>query len=345
MAHQWQTRDGGLKIEEEGSSSHLDLAPVLSAYDAERIVSSLQKFRLEDVGTKAWFEQHENIEKLNLQAHQSASSCSDEFVLEAILTYDKIETLVHDLLLIEIWKEKIYPLVFDRLAGKNSMRVYFILYHEATLINFFEILLFHKHFCEAGGELMIEFVDYSARKLTKVASGYNFRLCEPMTDLINKYKSAQTSKEELEIMFASKSPEEELEKHLNEIEFRVCISSCSIIRFLCENAECLTLSTVTRIADTHDILMLVIPLIENPPWTRRLTSGKWQKLVDYKWKEVPPIDLLKITKLEGQPWLTLYHILAKKVRHHLNLACAYVSNLFLGSAYVYIQILLDLSFS
>ena len=34
--------------------------------------------------------------------------------------------------------------------------------------------------------------------------------------------------------------------------------------------------------------------------------GKWEKLVDQNWKEVPPIDLLKITKLEGQPWLGLY---------------------------------------
>ena len=69
------------------------------------------------------------------------------------------------------------------------------------------------------------------------------------------------------------------------------------------------------------MLILLIPLIENPPWTRRLPTGKWQKLIDQKWQEVAPIDLLKVTKLEGQPWLGLYHLLAKEVfreRYHLN---------------------------
>lgn len=43
--------------------------------------------------------------------------------------------------------------------------------------------------------------------------------------------------------------------------------------------------------------------------------------MDYKWTEVAPIDLLKITKLEGQPWLAVYHLVSKKEfreRYHLN---------------------------
>lgn len=59
--------------------------------------------------------------------------------------------------------------------------------------------------------------------------------------------------------------------------------------------------------------MLTIPLIENPPWTRRLANGNWQKLIDQKWTNVARIDLLKISKLEGQPWLMLYSLLAKSV--------------------------------
>ena len=81
------------------------------------------------------------------------------------------------------------------------------------------------------------------------------------------------------------------------------------------------LSVVSRITDTHDMLILLVPLIENPPWTRRLGTGKWQKLIDQKWKEVAPIDLMTVTKLEGQPWLGLYHLLAKETfreRYHLN---------------------------
>lgn len=43
--------------------------------------------------------------KLNLQAHQSAMARSDEYVLEALLTFDKLGVVVHELLAIEAWKE------------------------------------------------------------------------------------------------------------------------------------------------------------------------------------------------------------------------------------------------
>ncbi len=35
-----------------------------------------------------------------------------------------------------------------------------------------------------------------------------------------------------------------------------------------------------------DVLMLLVPLIENPPWTRRTSAGKWEKFVNQKWEEV-----------------------------------------------------------
>lgn len=53
----------------------------------------------------SWFEQYRRLAKLNLQAHQSAMARSDEYVLEALLTFDKLGVVVHELLAIEAWKE------------------------------------------------------------------------------------------------------------------------------------------------------------------------------------------------------------------------------------------------
>lgn len=53
----------------------------------------------------SWFDQHRRLAKLNLQAHQSAMARSDEYVLEALLTFDKLGVVVHELLAIEAWKE------------------------------------------------------------------------------------------------------------------------------------------------------------------------------------------------------------------------------------------------
>ena len=54
--------------------------------EAERLVESLKMFEIEEIGCSAWLQQHEVLERLNIQAHQSAASNSDEYVLESIMT-------------------------------------------------------------------------------------------------------------------------------------------------------------------------------------------------------------------------------------------------------------------
>lgn len=309
-----------MKIEEEGAA-HLPsaLAVIVDANEAERIVEKLVRFEIQEVGSSKWMDQHRQLERLNLQAHQNAMTNSDEYVMEAFLTFNKVSLLIHDLLAIEAWKEHVYPLLLDDLADRNSMRLYFVLYHEATLVNLLEIFLYYKHFCEAGGELMMEMVDYVARKMIRLHhGGEDFRQLG-MTDSTSS--ADPDAAKRMASALESRSPREELAQHLKEIEFRVCVSAVALARFLVEHADVLPLSVVGRITDTHDYLVLIVPLIEQPPWTRRTNAGKWQKLVDHKWTEVKPIDLLKITKLEGQPWLALYHLLAKECfreRYFLN---------------------------
>lgn len=329
MAHDWQVGQQHIPIAEDTGEGAFSSPPVLSVLDAERFVEELREFDIEEVGTDKWMEQHERVEKLNLQAHHCAMSNSDEFVLEAILTFDKLKVLIHDLVITEAWVDLVFPTILKDLAGKNSMRTYFILYHQASLINLLEVLLYHKHVCEAGGELLLELVDYCARKMCRLNGGYDFSKFDPVGEQqavpslsSSANENAKKFLEELE----KRTPEEDLMQHVSQIEFRVCISVVSIARFICEHAESLPLSVSSRITDTHDYLIMMIPLIENPPWSRRIPapSGKgmkWQKLVDYKWTDVAPIELLKLTKLEGQPWLTVFALLSKKVfreRYHIN---------------------------
>ena len=330
--HDWSGAHGVKKmtITEEEDDAPNFFAPIIDYAEAERYVEELRTFEIEEVGNSEWMEQHRRIEKLNIQAHQSAASNNEEFVLEAILTFEKLDVLIHDLLLIEAWKENVYPELLDRVAGRNNMRVYFILYHEATIINLMEVLLYHKHVCSQCGERFLELVDYCARKLTRLQSGYDFRSRSPQ--LGSSSTSAGTAgmspdeasarAKEIAAQIEARTPQEDLAEYLTDIEFKVCISAVTVSRFVCEHADAMPLSVVSRITDIHDYLILIIPLIENPPWTRRdPDSGAWEKLVDFKWEKVQPIDLLKVTKLEGQPWLALYHLIAKDVfrdRYHIN---------------------------
>jgi hypothetical protein len=119
--------------------------------------------------------------------------------------------------------------------------------------------------------------------------------------------------------------------------YRTAIASVSLSRFICENSNDLGLSLLNRLLEVHDFPLLMLPLIEEPPWTRRRltishnaksnssnggesskdTHSKkmvWEKLDDNnEWKEVLSTDLLRLTKLEGQPWLSIFHLTTSKV--------------------------------
>ena len=101
---------------------HAFVAPM----DAERYVEELTRISLHEFGGKKWVLQHERLEKLNLQAHHCAQNNLDNFVVDYLVTYGKVEILVENLLMIEAWKEFALPLIKDDTLSTSSMRIYFM---------------------------------------------------------------------------------------------------------------------------------------------------------------------------------------------------------------------------
>ena len=56
------------------------------------------------MGSPAWFEQHDWLESLNLQAHLNAQAHSDEFVKEALVARrgGRVDVLVQELVVAEV---------------------------------------------------------------------------------------------------------------------------------------------------------------------------------------------------------------------------------------------------
>lgn len=69
---------------------------------------------------------------------------SEEYVMESFVTADKIGTLVHSLLSAEAWKEKLFPKISKHVAKLSSFKSYMCVYHEASIMNLLEVLLFHR---------------------------------------------------------------------------------------------------------------------------------------------------------------------------------------------------------
>eukprot|EP00753_Platysulcus_tardus_P018165 PLAT6753.1.p1 GENE.PLAT6753.1~~PLAT6753.1.p1 ORF type:complete len:504 (-),score=221.68 PLAT6753.1:411-1832(-) len=285
-------------------------AGMLSVPEAEKFVEELRQFELWQLGSPEWMRQHERLEKLNLQAHHSAMASSDEFVLEAFLTWEKLELVVEELLTVEAWRAYAFPKLAPAIAAHASMRGYFVLYHEATVVNLLEILMFHSHArSAAGSDALMELVDYCVRKLVwlnKRSALEEEEEEDGEDDDEDDDDGDAVARAKRELL--KRTPEKDLQRQASEIQFNTAVVAVALLRFLTENVDELPVSVITRLVETHDVLMLLVPLVENPPWTRRSERG-WEKFVDMKWQAVQPKDLLKLTKLEGQVWLSLFNLL------------------------------------
>ena len=108
------------------------------------------------------------------------------------------------------------------------------------------------------GEKVLEIVDYVARKLARLNNPhYDFR----MEAIQKRHSIDPDSVKEFAASLESRKPGDDLPEHFSDIDFRVCTTAVTICRFICEHAEVLPLSVVSRITDTHDILILLVPLI------------------------------------------------------------------------------------
>ena len=242
---------------------------------------------------------------------------TDNYVLEAMVTFDKVGVLVHELMVSELWSKKVFSNVRDQVVKRRngSLRCYFVLYHQAILINLLEVILYHDYVAESAGDAILDLVDFCARQVVYLNS-------LPRND-----DSKVETMEMMRKRIRDTNAKTELQHQADDIAFRVAVSSVSVLRYITEHVTKLPLSVMNRILDTHDIAVATIPLIENPPWTRRRvverqdeddkkrkkrTKKIWEKYgQEGKWTEVKPENLLQLTKHEGQAWLILYNLLCE----------------------------------
>lgn len=101
-----------------------------------------------------------------MQAHYNASTNSDPFVMESLITFDKLESvIVHELLTSELWTRHVFPLVQKKVASRNPMRSYFAMYQQAVIANLLEVILYHESAAEALGDSVVDLADWCVRQV------------------------------------------------------------------------------------------------------------------------------------------------------------------------------------
>lgn len=274
----------------DGFQTFEDLTP----FEVEHFVQELQMFELGQVGDRRWLTQHERVEKLNWTAHNQAKEGLDEYVVDQLNTLEKVPTLVFDLMLIEVWKERIWPLVKAKIAKFSSLRTYIPVYHEASVANLLEVALFHRTTCEEAGDALVDLVDWCVRK-------FRHLLATPNHELVRQVTSAKE--------FAEWDSVRALDEQFVECEFQVCMCAISIVRFLTDHRVAVPLAVTTRLLETHDVLLLLVPLMEKAPWVRKnRINGRIQKFEEHEWQDVEADDEGRLPKLHSQLWLAIYNL-------------------------------------
>uniref|UniRef100_A0A1A8J3F8 Zinc finger MYND domain-containing protein 10 n=2 Tax=Nothobranchius kuhntae TaxID=321403 RepID=A0A1A8J3F8_NOTKU len=266
---------------------------VILPVEAEGFIQSLETFSVKDLGSSRWFRQHEYIEKLNMQAILNASTMHDEYINELLVSLGKIPVLVHEMILVEVWKQKVFPIMcqLQDFKPKNTFHLYMVIHHEATIINLLETIMFHKDSCEAADDSLLDLVDYCHRKLTLLASEAT-------------KGSAVTHDQHNQISFI-----EELQMQKAALEFDISLKAVSVLRYITEHAD--SISVINRMLCTHNVPCVLVQLIDSCPWGR-CNKGEVQKYIKGKWQTIPAEDHLKITTLDGQVWLSLYNLLLRE---------------------------------
>lgn len=263
---------------------------VVQPEEVDFFVQSLSEFHVSEIGGKSWLEAHERLVKLNQQAIVEATGCREEVVKELLIIQDKLPTLVHEAYCVLVWRLKVLPKLLQREDVSATFFMYTILFHESTAVSLLETVLFHESSCEALGDFVIDLIDYSVNGVTQLIGlyhdGYHQRQSDSKTDL---------------------KPTEELELQKDDILFAIGMKCITILSYVSDKIESLSVSAARRLTQTHDVPCLLSELLALRPWMRRIKN--FEKFVDGKWSAVEGDEILKVVKVEAQAWFCLRSVL------------------------------------
>lgn len=266
------------------------MTSIVAPAELDYFIQSLQSHQLQDIGTQSWFNLHEIVLKLNQQAYVDAATNQEELVKELIVVHGKLPTLVHEIYCVLVWRLRILPKLPNQNGNSNSnFMIYTVMFHEATAVSLIEVVLFHQNGCEALGDSSLDLIDYCIQAITQLIG------------LVNMMHEGQPVKIE-------ETAWEELERQQRDISYKIGLRCLSILGYIVDKLDLLSLGAVTRLIEVHDTPCLLSEILYLQPWRRRSPNGI-EKLIDDKWTIVYGDNVLKLTKIEAQTWLCFRQLL------------------------------------
>eukprot|EP01060_Flectonema_neradi_P036483 TRINITY_DN7018_c4_g1_i1.p1 TRINITY_DN7018_c4_g1~~TRINITY_DN7018_c4_g1_i1.p1 ORF type:complete len:410 (+),score=64.02 TRINITY_DN7018_c4_g1_i1:103-1332(+) len=264
---------------------------VIMQPEADSIVKGLQPFMITEVGSKTWQAQRSNVERLNCQAHHNTATQTSDYVTELILSHDKVSVIIHELLVIEQWRKRVYPSIRDDVSAKNPAAMYSLLYYEGILVNLLELLFWTEEGVSRADEDILEVLDYLWRNIVT----------------LNTHAEDDYWPLPPEDVEQANAQDHRLQSERRQ-EFTICMTSISVLWYIIDKAKILPMAALNNILKKNDMPVGLACLLDNRVWLRRDSSGM-SKFKTKEWKRVEKTDIYVVCEYEAHAWFIMHMLL------------------------------------
>ena len=301
------------------------LNDLMTQYESEEIISKkINEISFEQIGSAEFIEHHANLSKLNMQEMKNILTGGEDVIMTQFIDHDKLKLLIKELYTINTFKEKVYPTIKDKIISLSSIKTYFILYHEAVIVNLLESFLYSITACQASEDYLVDVIEYCYKMISKYIS---YKMKNPddtlnygnNSPLFSDAKDEELSLEEKikkinEQVKDKKNDIKEMEDKYKEIEFQIAMSSINILRYISDHLEQLPFPVRHHMMNVKDVPVLFATLMELRPWRRKVmkyneTSKKKEEIEEiYENNNWTSLMEHKYPKLEAQILITIYNL-------------------------------------
>ena len=299
------------------------LNDLMTQYESEEIISKkINEISFEKIGSAEFIQHHAYLSKLNMQEMKNILTGGEDIIMTQFIDNDKLKLLIKELYIINTFKEKIYPNIKEKIINLCSIKSYFILYHEAVLVNLIENFLYSITACQASEDYLVDVIEYCYKMISKYIS---YKMKNPDDTLnygnnsLNNNINEELSLEEKikkinEQVKDKKNDIKEMDNKYKEIEFQIAMSCINILRYISDHLEQLPFPVRHHMMNVKDVPILFVTLMELRPWKRKILkynqkenkkeeieeiyeNNNWTTLIEHK-----------LPKLEIQILITIYNL-------------------------------------
>ena len=301
------------------------LNDLMTQYESEEIISKkIGEITFEKMGSAEFIQHHAYLSKLNMQEMKNILTGGEDIIMTQFIDHDKLKLLIKELYTINTFKEKVYPSIKEQIINLSSIKTYFILYHEAVIVNLLENFLYSITACQASEDYLVDVIEYCYKMISKYIA---YKMKNPNdtenygnnSSLFGNKSDEELSLEEKikkinEQVKDKKNDIKEMDDKYQEIEFQIAMSSINILRYISDHLEQLPFPVRHHMMNVKDVPVLFVTLMELRPWRRKImkyndnTKKKEEVEEIYENNNWTTKMEHKYPKLEAQILITIYNL-------------------------------------